>query len=160
ARIAHRDAFALGFVQGPLLRELGDDAHWLADTVPICATIDWQANFDTHRDRTAAELGEIKRRPVFLRDLVARTPDLRETAGLADGSAWPVCVAVDAEPPAGHALALVVARDGSASISFESSVIPEARARALAHQIEALLESVERSPNASVSSLAIMSEEA
>jgi natural product biosynthesis luciferase-like monooxygenase protein len=160
ARIAHRDAFAIGFVQGPLLRELGEGAPWFAQTVPLSAAIDWQANFESHRERAAAELAELKRRQVFLRDLVARHPDLRQKAGLADGSAWPVCLAMDAVPPASCALAVIVPRDGTVALSFDVSVIPEARARAVAHELEALLDSAQRNPGASVATLAIMNDEA
>jgi hypothetical protein len=39
-------------------------------------------------------MAEMERSSTFLRDVVARYPQLRDRPGIADGSAWPVCIVV------------------------------------------------------------------
>jgi natural product biosynthesis luciferase-like monooxygenase protein len=156
ARLVHKDAFSMGLVQGPVFRELKDSAPWLANAVPLTTTVDWAASLQVHRERAHRELDELSKRRTYLRDLVARTPELRARPDLADGSAWPVCIAVDAEPQPSCVLALMVPRDGAPRLSYDPRALPDERAHDLAKQLAALAASAVRSPDAPVAELAML----
>jgi natural product biosynthesis luciferase-like monooxygenase protein len=156
ARLVHKDAFSVGFVDGAMSRELEHAASWLASVVPLTMTIEWTESFRAHRDRARAELAELAKRRTYLRDLVARSPDLRAMPELADGSAFAVCIAIDAEPPPGCALALVVPSGGAPRLSYDPRVLPEERAHDLARQLATFAESAARSPDAPVAELSLL----
>jgi natural product biosynthesis luciferase-like monooxygenase protein len=159
ARTVHKDAFSMGFVHGPLLHELGDAALWFAGAVPISTTVDWTAPFGAHRQRARSELDELAKRRTFLRDLVARSPALRDRHELADGSGWPVAIAVEAEPPRSSVLALIVPRDGSPRLSYDPAAMPGDRAENLARQIATFAASAAGFPETPVAELAMLDDD-
>jgi natural product biosynthesis luciferase-like monooxygenase protein len=156
ARLVHKDAFSIGVVWGALAREVKEADPWLAKAVPLSTSMDWKGGFAAHRERLRAELDDLAERKTYLRDLLARTPGLGGRSELADGSAWPVCVAIDGEPPATCALALVVPPDGTPRLSFDTRALPEERAHDFVRHLTRLAESAVRSPDAPVGELAIM----
>ena len=97
ARMAQKDSGSLGLLRGAHTNGLGSSRMWAADTLPLALTIDPHATFRAHVDRVAAELVEMAARSTFLRDVAGRYPELRDRPGIADGSAWPVCIAVETE---------------------------------------------------------------
>jgi natural product biosynthesis luciferase-like monooxygenase protein len=159
ARIGHKDAFSIGLRRRSLLGELGDAARWVAETVPLSIAVDWTASFRAHRARVASELADVRARSTYLHDVVARYPEIHHEEGFIDGSAWPVCVAIEAEPPHGAALTLVVPAEGAPKISYDTSKIADEKARTIARQLTTLLRAAAHDPELLAAKLPLLAEE-
>src|SRR6185436_13998248 len=85
-------------------------------------------------------------------------PELRQRPELAEGTAWPVSIALDAAAPPAHALALIVPRGGGPRLSYDPSAISEDRANDVARQLATLAAAAARSPDAPVAELALLDE--
>jgi natural product biosynthesis luciferase-like monooxygenase protein len=159
ARMSQRDTGSLGLLRGPQAQALGDLRMWAADTLPLALTIDPSATFRAQVERVRADMTEMEARSTFLRDVVARYPDLHDRSGIADGSAWPVCVATgtDRIPPC--QLALVLPTDAPPRLSFDASVITESSARAIAAHLSTLLDAAAKHPEQPISKLPLLGDD-
>jgi natural product biosynthesis luciferase-like monooxygenase protein len=158
ARMAQRDSGSLGLLRGPRANALADLRLWAADTVPLALTLDPSATFRAHTERVQADLTEMEARSTFLRDVAARYPELRDRAGIADGSAWPVCVAIETDRLPTCQLALVLPTDAPPRLSYDAAVISEQSARAIAVQLSTLLDAAAKHPEQPVSTLPLSGE--
>ena len=87
-RVADRDTVDIGYVDQVYLSRLEDVGAWFADQMPLQVAIDWDQPLHVFADQLANEVGTMHRGIAIARDLVARMPDLRGSAG----NAYPVAV--------------------------------------------------------------------
>jgi natural product biosynthesis luciferase-like monooxygenase protein len=159
ARMSQRDSGSIGLLRGAQANALGELGMWAADTLPLALAIEPSASFRAHSEQVQAELAEMEARSTFLRDVVARYPELRHRPGIADGSAWPVCVATETDRIPPCQLALVLPTDAPPRLSFDASVISEQSARAIAAQLSTLLEAAAKHADQSISTLPLLGDE-
>jgi natural product biosynthesis luciferase-like monooxygenase protein len=159
SRMSQRERGAVGLLAGAQLSALGELRAWAADTLPLALAVDPAESFSGLRERVRAELVEMKERGTFLRDVVVRYPDLHGHSAVAEGDAWPVCVALQTEELPRCHLALVLPADAPPRIGYDAAVIDEGAARSIAAQLSVLLGAALAHPDDPVSTVPLLAGE-
>ncbi len=156
ARCADKSAFDIGFGVD------SDDAGLWASQVPWRASIDFAQGLGALAALCAAQRQELQRRGGYLRDLVARRPDLRARAVQRDPRVLPVALLLvdrldDARAEAGSELTIALARDGSASRwLFDAAKLAAAQVVQLQQQWLALAQAAAAAPERAIAGLPLM----
>ncbi len=152
ARIGDVSSFHVGFRDGSLRRLIAGFEPWFAGHVPLLIDVDAAKIFDAARASLAAELETVRRGGTYLRDVVARHPELRAHSGLVGGRAFSVIIergdGGGVEPGSdGEIVAFAVADDGSSvRCRFDPARVSRDGAAALERQLAAFLESLAVAP--------------
>jgi natural product biosynthesis luciferase-like monooxygenase protein len=156
ARCADKSEFDIGFGADH------DSAGLWASQVPWRATIDFTQGLDTLAAQCAAQQQELQRRGGYLRDLVARRPDLRARASQRDPRVLPVALLLvdrldDAQAEAGSELTIALARDGAGSRwLFDAARLSAAQVSQLQQQWLALSQAAAAAPARAIADLPLM----
>jgi natural product biosynthesis luciferase-like monooxygenase protein len=158
ARCADKGEFDIGFGIG-----IGhDDSGLWAAQVPWRANIDFTHGLDALAAQCAAQQQELLRRGSYLRDLVARRPDLRARAVQRDPRALPVALLLvdrldDARAEAGSELTIALARDRAGSRwLFDAAKLSAAQVAQLQQQWLALSQAAAAAPDRAIAELPLM----
>ena len=157
ARCADKSEFDIGFgVEA-------DSAGLWATQVPWRASIDFTRGLTALAAHSAAQQQELQRRGSYLRDLVARRPDLRTRAAQRDPRVLPVALllverAGDACAEPGSELTIALTRDGSASRwLFDTAKLSATQVAQLQQQWLALSQAAAAAPERAIAELPLMS---
>ena len=149
-RIGHRNRFDLGLADGKAQGSGARLALFLATERPFTVSFDPTEQFGALLARTATELALVSAKAPYLRDLVARRPELRQRAVLAARDPLPVRVAVDADlafATETGILTLAVGTGGEAPrLLYELSAFAPEVAAAMAAGLTELLTAVAADP--------------
>jgi natural product biosynthesis luciferase-like monooxygenase protein len=156
ARCADKGEFDIGF------GALTDSAGLWAAQVPWRASIDFTRGLDALAEQCTAQQQELQRRGSYLRDLVARRPDLRARAMQRDPRVLPVALLLvdrldDGRAQAGSELTIALTRDGSASRwLFDAAKLDAAQVASLQQQWLALSQAAAATPERAIAELPLM----
>ncbi|MBL8859733.1 MAG: LLM class flavin-dependent oxidoreductase [Planctomycetes bacterium] len=136
----------------------------ISTSVPVQVRIDLEASFEAHLGRSVAEVQLIEKRSSFLRDLVARDPDLHGSPHLARGFALPIAIehvehvdeAVAAAP---DGAVFVVASNGACRLVCATDRLTADAARSLSDSLSAFAAAVVRNPDRALKALPLVSDE-
>jgi natural product biosynthesis luciferase-like monooxygenase protein len=158
ARCADKSEFDIGFGA-----EVDSTGLWAAQ-VPWRASIDFMKGLNTASAHCAAQQQELQRRGSYLRDLVARRPDLRARAVQRDPRVLPVALLLvdrldDARAEAGSELTIALTRDGARSRwVFDAAKLSAAQIAQLQQQWLALSQAGAAAPERAIAELPLMNE--
>lgn len=164
SRISGKDELQLSFADGALARELGELSSVASTEVVVQAAIDAEASFEGVLEKLFAELADVRAKRTFLRDVVARYPELHSRPELVEGKLLPVGAAITDAPESYLSartaiFTLAIATDGSsASAIYSANVISSAAANELKEQLETFLASIADAPAKKLGALELMSE--
>ncbi|MHC5210621.1 MAG: MupA/Atu3671 family FMN-dependent luciferase-like monooxygenase [Planctomycetota bacterium] len=153
ARLARRRRFDLGYRGPALRRETEDLAAWLAPQHPLDVEVRLDESFDELLDRIGRGLETLEQRAPWLRDTIARHPELHALQGVSDGQLLPVAVELDApsgEPTLrrGAEWTLEIAEaSGACRCVFDSERLSAEHAASICRGFGALLESLATAPS-------------
>jgi natural product biosynthesis luciferase-like monooxygenase protein len=156
ARCADKSEFDIGFGVEP------DSAGLWAPQVPWRANIDFRRGLNTVAEHCTTQQRELQRRGSYLRDLVARRPDLRARAAQRDPRVLPVALLQvdrldDARAEAGSELTIALTRDGSASRwLFDAAKLDARQVTQLQQQWLALSHAAAAAPERALAELPLM----
>ena len=159
-RVADRDSVDIGYVDQVYRSRLEDVAPWFADQMPLHIAIDWEQPLGVFADRLANEIGTMHRGVAIARDLIARMPDLRGSAGFA----CPVSVELadhldQVVVPDGMVLHLAIASDGSACrLIHDPARIDDAAVADLWTGFETMLAAFDAAPERALGRLSLLDE--
>jgi natural product biosynthesis luciferase-like monooxygenase protein len=158
ARCADKSEFDVG------LGVEADSAGLWAAQVPWRTSIDFTHGLKTFAEQCAAQQLELQRRGSYLRDLVARRPDLRSRAVQRDPRVLPVALLLvdrldDARAEHGSELTIALTRDGSASRwLFDATKLSAAQVAQLQQQWLALSQAAAAAPERAIAGLPLMND--
>jgi natural product biosynthesis luciferase-like monooxygenase protein len=156
ARCADKGEFDIGFGI-----EHDDSGLWAAQ-VPWRANIDFTRGLDALAAQCAAQQQELLRRGSYLRDLVARRPDLRARAVQRDPRVLPVALLLvdrldDARAEAGSELTIALSRDSAGSRwLFDATKLSAAQVAQLQQQWLALSQAAAAAPDRAIAEVPLM----
>lgn len=150
ARLAGQSDVAVAYAEWP--PEAWPMGPLITRTVPLRCRVDSVASFRAVHAAALCALDDARRRGPFFRDLLSRSPELREKRGaptvvICRSSAQLSCAELDAR------LTLVVADDGS-SVEWMSDTLA-----GLSHEFETFLSAAANDPEQPLSALPLLSEE-
>jgi natural product biosynthesis luciferase-like monooxygenase protein len=157
ARCADKGEFDIGFGAET------DSAGLWAAQVPWRAGIDFSRGLNTVAEHCTAQQQELQRRGSYLRDLVARRPELRARAAHRDPRVLPVALLLvdrldDARAEVGSELTIALARDGAGSRwLFDAAKLSAAQVAQLQQQWLALSQAAAAAPERAIAELPLMS---
>ena len=156
ARCADKSEFDIGIGVD------ADGAGLWATQVPWRASIDFSRGLNALAAQSALHQQEIQRRGSYLRDLVARRPDLRARAVQRDPRVLPVALLLvdrleDARAEAGSELTIALTRDGAGSRwLFDATKLSAAQVAQLQQQWLALSLAGAAAPERAIAELPLM----
>ena len=163
SRLARRPGFDLAYSDEVLQRDGADLPALVIARVPLRVEIDRGLTLEPLVERLRSELPELSRRGPWLRDAIARYPELHALHEDRDGHLLPVgvsCVGSPQEPalPDGAECTLEIdATGGACRLVFDASRIATADAASFAAGFAALLDDLVRHPERPCGRLALVS---
>jgi natural product biosynthesis luciferase-like monooxygenase protein len=157
ARCADKSEFDIGFGAET------DSAGLWAAQVPWRAGIDFTHGLNTVAEHCAAQQQELQRRGGYLRDLVARRPELRARAAQRDPRVLPVALLLvdrldDARAEVGSELTIALTRDGAGSRwLFDAAKLNSTQVAQLQQQWLTLSQAAAAAPERAIAELPLMS---
>ncbi len=140
ARLAGKDRFHLGLVDGAWTAEAGPAARLLADAAPFEVSLDRTAAVADVAEALAGALADARGRLPFQADLVARQPELARHPELVAGRLLPVAVRFDADGAPADGVAVELRSEGhSWSVRYDRALIDPSDARLLVDCLQAVL---------------------
>ncbi len=163
ARIGAKNRFHLAF-SAPSVRELvGDLEPWAALHVPLSIDLGTGMSFDAALLTFGEERERITRQRTWMRDSVARHPELHTIADSLGAGLLPIGLEVQRSadafvPPAGRLLTFVVSEDGSAcTMVCDSSRISQISSAIMERQVHTLLGELALHPTRPIADLELLS---
>lgn len=160
ARLAGKDRFHLGLVDGAWGAEAGPAARLLAGAAPLEVTLDRSAPLPEVAAQLSAALADARGRLPFQCDLVARQPELARRPELVAGRLLPVAVRVDADgAPADGVVVELRSQGGSWSLRYDRALVDPSDARLLVDCLHAVLEALASQQQVPVSEVDLLGAE-
>ncbi len=124
---------------------------------PMRVDVDQSASFAEIETQISSELEELKAHPTYARDLVARSPLLRDITELKSAHVWHAAIEAG-DTSAGRAAIVLVPSAEGMRLRFLRGLVSNEQAADIAEQFGALLASIERNPEAAASTLNMLTD--
>ena len=165
ARTNAQDSFHLNFTEESLQAELADVRDWFTTDVPFACACDFDRDFAAIQAHVSNEVETLRRKKAFLRDLVARHPNLLAHAELAAGRMVPLAVAISRDsgayrPETWAALTLSVSADGrQVHLVHDAEAVSGEQMARFEAQLTTFLENVAEAPSTPLGAIDLLSRE-
>ncbi|HXU00093.1 MAG TPA: MupA/Atu3671 family FMN-dependent luciferase-like monooxygenase, partial [Polyangia bacterium] len=147
ARRGGKARFDLGLTDGIARRARVGLEQLVAAETPLAVAIDDAAGFDAAVAQLRTELAASRGRPSYLRDLVARHPDLRSRPSLRARDLLPIGVSLDADVDVDGILTLAIGSGGEiATLLYNRGAVGDEAIREIAAQLAAVLTAIAADP--------------
>ncbi len=162
ARTGNKEKYDLGFKSGALSSELGELENYFAAELPLSVKLSAENSFSQAQATMGKELARIYKRRSYLKDIVARNPDLSARPELKKGLV-PVGVYLgnldDAAALSATRLTLAVAEDGSAAkFIYDDNALSAEDLQTISGQFATFLENLGKAPEKKLSEQSLLSD--
>lgn len=170
SRLSGNDSFHVELSAADSLAEFGVLAPLTANAVPFAVTVAPDVSIGLSASAIAEALGATRKRPPFVLDLIARTPNLTAVPEVTARRSLPISVRLDADgppPPLGvdpderePGVAVELRRAGAQwRIDFDAGLITPSDARLLATGLESVLVALVAEPAVPVAAVDLLGPE-